>query len=289
MTNTRITVDDLVFDADVAGQPGNPLVLMLHGFPQTRHTWRDQLAPLAAAGYFAVAPDQRGYSPGARPAQITAYATERLVADALAKMDALGYARAHIVGHDWGGQLAWLLAAHHADRVVTLSVLSRPHPQAFLAALRQDAQQAERSKHHRAFQDPDSARLLLEDGARRLRQSFDAQGVPKAAQDAYLAVLGDEAALDAAINWYRAPVQAGADAPLAPARTPAVSVPTLYVWGNTDATVGRAAAEGTAAYVTGPYRFVVLPGVGHFVTDQAGERVSELLLEHLASGSVDSG
>lgn len=280
----QIAVDDLVFNTASAGAPGGDLVLMLHGFPQTSHSWRGQLAPLAAAGFFAVAPDQRGYSPGARPAGVAAYATERLVGDALGMMDTLGYEKAHIVGHDWGGQLSWLLAAHYPERVATLTVLSRPHPQAFLEALRRDDKQADRSKHHRAFQDPDSARLLLENDAKRLRGLFDAQRVPKAAQDAYLSVLGEEPALDAAINWYRAPVQAGAEAPLAPARTPPVSVPTLYVWGNADATVGRAAAEGTASYVVGEYRFVELAGVGHFVTDEAADEATRLLLEHLGSG-----
>jgi pimeloyl-ACP methyl ester carboxylesterase len=278
----QIHANGLVFDADAAGRQGDALVLMLHGFPQTSHTWRHQLRPLADVGFYAVAPNQRGYSAGARPEGVEQYATEHLVSDALAIMHALGYSRAHVVGHDWGGQLAWLLAAHHPQRVQTLTVLSRPHPRAFIAALHADPAQANRSKHHRAFQDPDSARLLLEDDARRLRRSFADQGVGRADQDAYLSVLGNEAALDAAIHWYRAPVRAGADQPLAPKDTPFVTVPTLYVWGDADATVGRTAAEGTATYVTAPYRFEVLPGVGHFVTDQAGERVTALLLDHLS-------
>jgi pimeloyl-ACP methyl ester carboxylesterase len=277
----RIAVDDLEFDAAAAGRAGDPLVLLLHGFPQTSHSWRHQLIPLAEAGFFAVAPNQRGYSAGARPAGVEHYATELLVADVLGMMQALGYAAAHIVGHDWGGQLSWLVAAHHPNRVQTLTVLSRPHPQAFLQALRNDAGQANRSKHHQAFQNPDSAALLLEEDARRLRRSFSEQGVSPEDQDAYLSVLGDVAALDAAINWYRAPVRSGAEQPLAPRLTPSVTVPTLYIWGDADATVGAAAAEATASFVAGPYRLEVLPGVGHFVTDQAGERVTELLLSHL--------
>ncbi len=280
-TPMKITLDGLSFDADTCGRRGDPLVLLLHGFPQTSHTWRHQLDPLAAAGYFAVAPNQRGYSAGARPAGVAAYATARLVGDALGMMDALGCERAHLVGHDWGGQLCWLLAAHHPERVKTLTVLSRPHPRAFLRALRDDPRQAERSKHHRAFQDPDSARLLLEDDARRLRQAFADQGVATADQDAYLGVLGDPAALDAAINWYRAPAVADGEQPLGPGDTPDVTVPTLYLWGDADATVGESAARATGDFVAAPYRFEVLPGVGHFITDQAGALVSELLLDHL--------
>jgi len=277
----HISVGELVFDLAVAGNPGDPLVLMLHGFPQTNYSWRHQLDPLAEAGYFVVAPNQRGYSAGARPESVAAYATENLVADALGLMDALGGGHAHVVGHDWGGQLSWLLAAHHAEHVDTLTVLSRPHPQAFVAAFKNDAKQASRSRHHKAFQDSNSADLLLQDNALRLRKMFADQGVPLADQDAYLEVLADPQALNAAINWYRAPVQAGNEQPLAAGNTPAVDVPTTYIWGDADATVGAMAAEGTAAWVTGEYRFEVLPGIGHFVTDQAGARVTEILLDQL--------
>ena len=277
----HISIGELVFELATAGNPGDPLVLMLHGFPQTNYSWRQQIGPLAKAGYFVVAPNQRGYSPGARPTDVAAYATANLVDDALALIDIFGAGSAHVVGHDWGGQLSWLLAAHHGEQVKSLTVLSRPHPQAFLHAFKNDAEQAGRSKHHKAFQDANSAQLLLEDDARRLRRMFSDQGVATVDQDAYLQVLGNADALDAAINWYRAPVQAGSDQALAAGDTPAVTVSTLYIWGDADATVGSMAANGTADHVTGAYRFEVLPDVGHFVTDQAGERVTEFLLEHL--------
>ena len=149
--------------------------------------------------------------------------------------------------------------------------------------MREDDKQAQRSRHHKLFQNADAARALLAEDAARLRGMFADQGVGSVDQDAYLSVLGEFAALDAAINWYRAPVQSGASQPLAAHETPDVGVPTLYIWGDADATVGRVAAEGTAAHVAGPYRFEVLPGVGHFVTDQAGARVTEILLEFLES------
>ena len=146
------------------------MVLLLHGFPQTNHTWRAELPALAEVGYFAVAPNQRGYSAAAQPEAVAQYATHLLVEDAIALITSFGYQRAHIVGHDWGGQLSWLLAAHHAPQVQTLSVLSRPHPQAFVAAMKNDPGQSERSKHHRAFQNNDSAHQLLADNAQQLRK-----------------------------------------------------------------------------------------------------------------------
>jgi pimeloyl-ACP methyl ester carboxylesterase len=126
-----ISLGDLSFTVDIAGNTNELSVLLLHGFPETRHVWRHQLDVLAGAGYRAIAPDQRGYSTGARPEAGEAYATDLIVADALALMDALGSPRFHLVGHDWGGQIAWLIAAGHADRVQSLSILSRPHPAAF--------------------------------------------------------------------------------------------------------------------------------------------------------------
>jgi pimeloyl-ACP methyl ester carboxylesterase len=279
----EIAANGLRFTADVAGDENAPLVLLLHGFPQTRYTWRHQLPALAAAGYRAVAPDQRGYSPGARPNDVASYATPALLADALAIADACGARRFHLVGHDWGGQLAWLLAARHPERVRTLTMLSRPHPAAFARALASDPKQSERSKHHRAFQSADTARLLLDDDARRLRASLREHGVPDADASVYVAALATHDALDAALNWYRASFRGASGLSLAD--TPAVRVPAVFLWGEADLTVGRLAAEATRDFVTGAYRFVVVPGAGHFLTDQAAEVVTRELLAHLAASA----
>ncbi len=279
----EVRVGDLVFDADASGDERDPLVLLLHGFPQTSHAWRTELPALSDAGCFALAPDQRGISPRARPTEMLSYRTELLLDDALAIADAFGQERFHLVGHDWGGQLAWLLAAQKPARVRSLTVLSRPHPAAFAAAMAGDAEQPKRSGHHRAFQREDAANGLLADRALRLRSVLSEQGVGEADIEAYLSRLGSRAALDAAIHWYRAAVRS--DPALLGRNVPEVSVPTLYVWGDADATVGRPAAEGTAGFVTGPYDFVELPGVGHFVTDQAPGRVTDALLAHIRQNS----
>ena len=278
---TDISANSFRFTADIAGDASAPLVLLLHGFPQTRYTWRHQLPALAAAGFRAVAPDQRGYSPGARPIGVEHYGVDALIADALAIADELAAPRFHLVGHDWGGQLAWLLAARHADRVRTLTVLSRPHPAAFARALASDPKQGERSKHHRAFQDPNTAALLIEDGAKRLRRMLRDHGVPEPDAEAYVAPLSTHAAIDAALNWYRAAFRGAST--LAMSDVPAVRMPTLFLWGDADLTVGRPAAEATREFAKGSYRFVVIPGAGHFLTDQAPEVVTRELLAHLAS------
>ncbi len=190
--------------------------------------------------------------------------------------DALGARTFDLVGHDWGGQIAWCVASRHPDRVRSLAVLSRPHPAAFRRAFKENADdQQHRSRHHKAFHDPNTAAMLLADDARRLRTRLAEARVPDASIAEYLSVLGDAAALESALAWYRA---AGA---LANTEIGTISVPTLYVWGDQDATVGRAAAEWTADSVKAPYRFVPIAGVGHFVTDEAPELVTRLLLEHL--------
>src|ERR1041384_4535653 len=129
----------LTFDALTAGEPGAPLVLLLHGFAESMHCWRAQVAALADAGYRVVAPGQRGYSPGARPdpRDTANYHIDRLMDDAWAMVAACGYAdaRFHLVGHDWGGSIAWALADRHHERLASLTILSRPHPNAFNRAL----------------------------------------------------------------------------------------------------------------------------------------------------------
>jgi pimeloyl-ACP methyl ester carboxylesterase len=269
----------LTFDAITAGAPGAPLVLLLHGFAESMHCWRAQLAALGDMGYRALAPSQRGYSPLARPdpRDHPSYHIDRLMDDAIAIVAASGYreARFHLVGHDWGGSIAWALADRASERIASLTILSRPHPNAFNRALQMDdGEQARRSRHHTAFLEPDAADVVLADDFKWLRERWAAQGVPDAAITEHLAVLGNRPAMEAALAWYRA--RGAIRSPLGPIRAP-----TLFIWGDADDTVGRAAAEGTRDFVAAPYRFEVLPGVGHFAADQAPDRVSELLLAHV--------
>ncbi|WP_312016004.1 alpha/beta hydrolase [Bradyrhizobium sp. JYMT SZCCT0428] len=278
----QITISpQLTFDALVAGEPGAPLVLLLHGFAESMHCWRAQVTALGDMGYRAIAPSQRGYSPGARPnpREFSHYLIDRLIDDALAIAAASGYgeARFHLVGHDWGGSIAWGLADRCHERLASLTILSRPHPNAFNRALHMsDGEQASRSRHHKAFLEPDAADVVLADDGKWLRDRLIANGVPTEAIERHLAVLGNKDAMEAALAWYRA--RGAVRGPLGPIR-----VPTLYIWGDADDTVGRVAAEGTRDFVAAPYQFEVLPGVGHFAADQAPDRVSELLLAHIAA------
>ena len=142
-----------------------------------------------------------------------------------------------------------------------------------------DGDQKKRSRHHTAFLEPDAADVVLADDARWLRERWAANGVPASAMEKHLSVLGNKEAMLAALAWYRA--RGAIRGPLGPTR-----VPTLYIWGDADDTVGRFAAEGTVDFIAAPYRFEVLPGVGHFAADQAPERVSDLLLQQIAAHPV---
>lgn len=273
------TKPGLVFDVSAAGEAGSPLVLLLHGFAVSRHLFDAQLPALAAAGFHALAPNQRGYSPGARPdpADFAQYDIELLIEDALDLVAAVAGAgqRFHLVGHDWGGSLAWEIAARHPERLGSLTMLSRPHSRAFARALREDPEQPHRSRHHKAFLDPGAVATLLAEDAKWLRTRHAANGIPPAATEKHLSVLGSPPAMEAALAWYHA--RGTVHRPIGP-----ITVPTLFLWGDADDTVGRLAAEGTAGCIDAPYRFEVLPGVGHYAPDQVPERVNVLLLAHLA-------
>jgi pimeloyl-ACP methyl ester carboxylesterase len=281
----KITISpDLTFDALVAGEPGAPLVLLLHGFAESMHCWRAQLTALSDMGYRAIALSQRGYSAGARPdtRDVSHYHMDRLMDDAIAIVAASGYGeeRFHLAGHDWGGSIAWCLADRYPERLASLTVLSRPHPNAFNRALMMaDGEQSRRSRHHTAFLELDAADVVLADDARWLRERLAANGVPGPMIEEHLSVLGNKEAMEAALAWYRA--RGAIRSPLGPIR-----VPTLFIWGDADDTVGRVAAEGTVDFVAAPYRFEALPGVGHFAAQQVPDSVSELMLAHLRNHPV---
>ncbi len=278
------TAPGLAFDVSTAGPPTAPLVLLLHGFGVSRFFWNAQVPALAEAGYFAVAPNQRGYSAGARPdpADHSQYRVDRLIADAFDIITSLGHAdrRFHLVGHDWGASLAWQIADAYPERLASLTSLSRPHPLSFARALAlPDGEQKRRSQHHTRFLEPNAGPDILAGDANWLRTRLTANGVPPEAIERHLSVLGNPPAMEAALAWYRA--RGVRHAPVGPTK-----VPTLFLWGDRDDTVGRVAAEGTGEFIAAPYQFEILPGVGHYAADQVPDRVNQLLLAHLARHPV---
>ena len=265
----------LTFDVRDSGPLDGPVVVALHGFPQTSASWAAVTPHLTAAGRRVLAPDQRGYSPRARPAGVEPYALPHLVGDVLALLDAAGVEQADLLAHDWGGGVAWALAADHPDRVRTLTVASTPHPRALLEAMPHG--QALRSWYMGLFQLPALPERLLGRPA-VVRRLLGAPGSARtAASEAFLA---DRDAARASLGWYRAAARsvAGRGVPPGPVR-----VPTTYVWSDRDVALGRWAAERTGRWVEADYRFVVLDGVSHWIPDERPDELARHALERMRS------
>ncbi|HEY3632667.1 MAG TPA: alpha/beta hydrolase [Jatrophihabitantaceae bacterium] len=270
-TPLQLAANGFEFSGFSVGPPDGRTVLLLHGFPQTSRSWRDVADRLAAAGLRAVAIDQRGYSPGARPSEVTAYALPSLIADVCAVVDALG-GPVDLVGHDWGAVVGWQVAARHPDRVRTWTAISTPNQLALNEVLAVDDEQRQRFGYILAFREPGRAEAaLLADDARRLRELYGG-AVPADRVEADIAVLTQPGALTAALNWYRAMSPHDADG------LGLVTVPTTYIWGTDDVAFGRRAAEESGRFVDADYTFVPLDGVSHWIPDQAPDAVADEIL-----------
>ncbi|MGW1059994.1 alpha/beta fold hydrolase [Micromonospora rubida] len=268
----QVEARGLTFETRTGGPADGEPVLLLHGFPQHGGEWDEVTPALHAAGLRTYTPDQRGYSLLARPGAVEAYRLPELVADAAALLDALGVEAAHVVGHDWGAIVAWGLAASRPDRVCTLTAVSVPHPAAMAHALAADTGQKARSSYIALFRKPGKAeKVLLAFRAAALRKLLG--GVGDAARVArYAEPMREPGALTTALNWYRAMSRADL------AAVGPVSVPTTFVWSDRDIAIGRTAAEACAAHVTGDYRLVELPGVSHWIPDEAPGPLAEAIL-----------
>jgi pimeloyl-ACP methyl ester carboxylesterase len=279
----EIALGELTFE--VLDEPGSSKssaqsaipVLLLHGFPQDLTSWDALASGLREAGYRTIRPNLRGYSPGARPVAIDAYRMRHLVDDVLALADALAIERCHVIGHDWGGALAWAVASEAPERVATLTVLSTPYPSAMTrVALRSD--QGLRSWYMAAFQLPSLPERLLQPPSRAWSALM--RGLPSAVQEHYTQRAAEPGALSGMLAWYRAMGREMRDPSLHWHR---IKVPTLYCWGARDPALGAAAARATRNYVTGPYTFLVLPEHGHWLPERAADCILPSILAHISS------
>lgn len=275
----------MVFRARFAGREGaarEPVVL-LHGFPETSIMWSNLMGGLADEGYQCFAPDQRGYSPGARPGPVEDYAYQKLVSDITALADTLGYTRFHLIGHDWGSAVGWALIHLHPDRVRSWTAMSVPHLDAFASAIADDSDQRRRSRYMAFFMIPEKPEeALANDNFAQLRSLWSS--IPKEQQEEYLRVFFERGGLTAALNWYRANsvlLEKQREGP----KFGSVQHPTLVIWGNQDMAIGRASVERSAQYMKGPYRLVELDA-GHWLAQEEPGRVHDEILRHLRSNPL---
>ncbi len=279
-----VTAGGLRFHVAESGPEDGPPVLLLHGFPECWYSWRRQLPALAAAGFRAMAPDLRGYNLSDKPSHVADYAPKKLCADVVALSNALGYKRLDVVGHDWGGAVAWLTASFPETRHVVrrLLVCNAPHPALFVDQL--SLSQLRRSWYMLLFQLPHLPEWLLShDDYAYLRKIFaHTQALRQKVTDAdfamYKAALQQPGALTATINYYRAALRQN---PLTFAKqVEPVAAETLLIWGEQDVALGRELTEGLGKLV--PRLHVEYLPAGHFVHLERPDEVNRLLVEYLS-------
>ena len=283
-----VTANGLRFAIDEAGSGGD-VALLLHGFPESRFSWRHQLEPLAEMGWHAVAPDLRGYGDSERPREREAYRIRHLVDDAAALFDALGARRRLLIGHDWGAAIAWAFAIRRARPLDGLVVMNVPHPDVFRAVLARSWAQRRRSWYMLFFQLPVLPELLLRAGdAAAIERMFSGMAIDKSAfPDAVTRPYRDNAlkpgAATAMLAYYRANATdfAGPSEP-----TPKIEVPTLMIWGEEDAALGLELTEGYAPLVA-DFTLERLPQVSHWVQQEAPDEVNARLAAWLETKGLD--
>ena len=271
----RVKANGLGFEFVDEGA-GTPVIL-LHGFPDTSALWRHQIAALTSAGFRTIAPDMRGRGRSDRPADVADYALPKIVGDVTGIMDALGIQRAHVVGHDWGAAVAWLVAALAPDRVDHLVAISVGYPG---AAGLPTLEALQKSWYRLLFQFDGVAEDLVQRHDWYLMRELLQGGGEEF--DRYVTNLSEPGALTSALNWYRANLQP--DRLLGPGPSlPAVAAPTMGIFGTADLYLTEGAMLNSAPKVTGPWRYERLEGVGHFVPLQAPDQLNKLLLDFLPS------
>ena len=289
ITSRVVQTATLDFAIDEAGS-GPDVALCLHGFPESRYSWRNQLPMLAGQGWHAVAPDLRGYGGTTRPVGRAEYRMERLVEDVAALFDALGARTRLLVAHDWGALIAWQFAIEKLRDLDGLIVMNVPHPAVFRRVLRRSPRQLARSWYVFFFQLPALPELMLgAAGARAVGQAFSGMAVNKAAFPPdvlahYRKAASQPGALTAMINYYRANLLSLA----ARAEPPLLHTPTLMVWGEQDTALGLELTEGYAPYVA-DFTLRRLPGVSHWVQQEAPDQVNAIMADWLAANRIAPG
>ncbi|QNN68454.1 alpha/beta fold hydrolase [Sphingomonas lutea] len=280
----------------LAGDPGRPAVILLHGFPESHRTWREVAARLDR-DFFLIMPDLRGFAGSDRPQEVDAYKADTLVADVLALAKALGIDRFALVGHDWGGAIAWAAALKGDPRLTRLAIVNSPHPLIFQKSLIADAEQRAASQYITAFRTPGFEKVVEAMGYDKFfEKSFskhvDLALIPAAGKQQYLADWSQPGALTAMLNWYRASKiivpPPGVTLPLPDLLLrafPTLRLPTLVVWGMRDRALLPLQLDGLDDLVE-DLTVVRLPEVGHFAPWEAGDRVADALRDFLIPDSA---
>lgn len=279
-----IQTNNITLHVVLAGPIDGPPVILLHGFPEFWFGWHKQIHHLAQQGYRVIVPDQRGYNLSDKPQQLSAYHIDELAKDITGLMDALGYKSCYLVGHDWGGAVAWWLASHYPERLRKLAILNIPHPAILMDALRSgNKEQLRKSWYIFAFQLP----VLAEWGFKRLSQAngrnlLAASSRPDSFTPAELIVYEHAwrkpGAITGMLNWYRQNFRQGNRLQQAPPPAGSIEVPTLMLWGEKDVALGKELAEPSIA-LCADGRLIFFPNATHWLQHDEPESVNQYLSE----------
>jgi len=276
----RLDVGEVKLHAVEAGR--GPLVVLLHGFPEFWWSWRLQIPALAAAGFHVVAPDLRGYNLSDRPPHVSDYGPEHLAADVAGVIRAMGETKAHVVGHDWGGLVAWAFAMAYPEMLDRLAILNVPHPVRLERALLSSPRQIAKSWYIFGFQVPRlPERFLRSDDYANLRRTLRAgrgHDVPEAEVQPYVDAARRAEGLRGGINYYRAVIRGAVSRTLPAPRV--IEAPVLVIWGERDIFLGRELAEPPSRWVKNA-RVEYLANASHWVQLDEPERVNALLARFL--------
>lgn len=271
-----VKANGMSFAVNIRGDKSGTPVFLLHGFPESAVMWDKFMDDLAAQGYYAIAPNQRGYSAGARPLEKDAYSLKNLASDVIAIADALELQTFHLIGHDWGAGVGWQVAADHPDRILSYAALSVPHIDSFGRAYREDPDQHESSAYIRFFQKKILPEFMLaKNDYEKLKKIWKEHDDAEIAH--YISILGQENALTSALNWYRANFPAfevGLD-------VGEIHVPVTFIWGNQDHALKRSGVDGTRDLVKAEYQFIEMDA-GHWMIQEKYDVLTNHLMAHLA-------
>jgi pimeloyl-ACP methyl ester carboxylesterase len=277
-----IPANGFTFRSRISGSGREPIIF-LHGGFETSRAWSAVMERLTHEDYRCLAPDQRGYSPGARPPAVEDYRLELIATDVIALADELGFSSFHLVGHDWGAAAGWTVVRDYPNRVASWTSLSIPHLASYGAAFDHPDQREKVAYIQDLIQPQKPEAALSHNGFEQLHQTLDPYGLDNARES--VSVLSEPGALTAALNWYRATFGDLAQRGRAFAPFP-VRTPTLTIWGNQDPHVGRPATATEGSFMQGPYRFLEWDA-GHWLLHERLEDCVRELTRHLASHPVE--
>ena len=273
-----VSVDEFTFNCRVSGMENDgEAVILLHGFPETSRMYYDLIPVLVSEGFKVVAPDQRGYSPGARPSKISDYSIDKLSQDVLNIADAFQFEKFHLIGHDWGSAVGWVTVAFHSERVISWTALSVPHLDAFFEAMNNNSEQQRKSQYIKFFKKPILPEFYFSIfGYKYLRDIWRKSS--KEEIEKYLEVFKQKGALKASLNWYRANMKNDVKS------IGDIAAPTLIVYGLKDMAIGEKSVDESEKYLKGDYKIEKLE-TGHWLIQESFEAVSKSIINHLTNYS----